>query len=490
MPESVRAITSVGSARPKSVDESRHRLAPPFYLIQPAIAMSDGILIVGSSVTAAVGYHSYFLSDTPDLQPYVGIGVLCALNFVVTLIALGAYRVESLTDRKHQSGQIIWVWTGVFLLLLGILFALKTSTTLSRGATFIFFCVGLLILLAWRGVVARLLTRALTEGTFAKQKTIIIGERNMLLRSNALSMLRRYGYTPAAVFELGSDELSARRGCNALSATLGSAIKTGREEGIENVLLFLSWERRQCIEQILNALSVLPARVHLIPDQWVGRYLGRTYNIGEIWTAELKRAPLTKLEKAVKRAIDLVGAATGILLLSPLMLCTAVLIKLDSAGPLLFTQWRSGFNGRSFRIVKFRTMTVLEDGPVIQQARRGDPRVTRVGRWLRRMNIDELPQLFNVLRGEMSLVGPRPHAVAHDCEYERKIAEYAFRYQLKPGITGWAQCNGYRGETQTLDLMAKRVGMDIWYINNWTIWLDVRIVIRTFAVAAWQSRAY
>jgi undecaprenyl-phosphate galactose phosphotransferase/putative colanic acid biosynthesis UDP-glucose lipid carrier transferase len=156
----------------------------------------------------------------------------------------------------------------------------------------------------------------------------------------------------------------------------------------------------------------------------------------------------------------------------------------------LFTQWRSGFNGRLFRIIKFRTMTVLEDGPVIRQASRNDVRFTGVGRLLRRTNIDELPQLLNVLRGEMSLVGPRPHAAAHDCQYEREIAAYAFRYQLKPGITGWAQFNGYRGETRTLDVMSKRIELDLWYIKNWSIWLDVKILLGTLLKEVWRSDGY
>src|SRR5208282_6358609 len=188
---------------------------------------------------------------------------------------------------------------------------------------------------------------------------------------------------------------------------------------------------------------VLPVPVHLLPDENVARYLNRRmFDVGATWTAELKRARLGKSEQVLKRSIDVLGAGAGLLLLSPLMLVTALLIKLDSSGSILFTQTRNGFNGRSFRIFKFRTMMVLEDGPIIRQATRDDPHVTRLGHWLRRSNIDELPQLFNVLRGEMSLVGPRPHAAAHNSEYERRIAIYAFRYHVKPGITGWAQVNG------------------------------------------------
>jgi undecaprenyl-phosphate galactose phosphotransferase/putative colanic acid biosynthesis UDP-glucose lipid carrier transferase len=195
------------------------------------------------------------------------------------------------------------------------------------------------------------------------------------------------------------------------------------------------------------------------------------------------------LEQALKRSVDVLCAFVGIVMLAPLMLVTTLLIKLDSRGPVLFTQSRDGFNGRSFRVIKFRTMSVLEDGLFIRQATRGDPRVTRLGRWLRWTNIDELPQLFNVLRGEMSLVGPRPHATAHNNAYAQSIAAYAFRHHVKPGITGWAQVNGYRGETKTVDLMAKRVELDLWYINNWSIWLDTKILLRTLLLGL-QASAY
>jgi putative colanic acid biosynthesis UDP-glucose lipid carrier transferase len=163
----------------------------------------------------------------------------------------------------------------------------------------------------------------------------------------------------------------------------------------------------------------------------------------------------------------------------PLFLITAVAVKLDSSGPIIFRQRRSGFNSKEFVIFKFRTMTVLEDGPIITQACRDDLRVTRIGRFLRRLSLDELPQLYNVLRGDMSLVGPRPHALAHDDEYKVHIANYAFRHHVKPGMTGLAQVNGLRGETASLEQMVERVKFDLWYINNWSPGLDLNILLRT-----------
>ena len=176
--------------------------------------------------------------------------------------------------------------------------------------------------------------------------------------------------------------------------------------------------------------------------------------------------------------------------LAPLFAAVAILIRLESTGPLIFRQHRKGFNGREFTIFKFRTMNVLEDGRIIPQARRNDPRVTGIGRIFRATSIDELPQLINVLRGHMSLVGPRPHAVAHDDGYTKLIANYAFRQHVKPGLTGWAQVNGFRGETARLELMERRVDCDLWYIRNWSFWLDLRILILTGFELVRRHNAY
>jgi exopolysaccharide biosynthesis polyprenyl glycosylphosphotransferase len=182
---------------------------------------------------------------------------------------------------------------------------------------------------------------------------------------------------------------------------------------------------------------------------------------------------------ALKRAMDLVLAAGLLCVFAPLLLLIAVLIRLDSPGPILFRQMRLGLNGRPFDILKFRSMSVLENGDRIVQATRNDPRITRVGRILRKTSLDELPQLVNVLKGEMSLVGPRPHARAHDEHYEKLIEIYRLRQTVKPGITGWAQVHGLRGETPTLASMRSRVEHDVWYARNISLALDIEILVRT-----------
>jgi exopolysaccharide biosynthesis polyprenyl glycosylphosphotransferase len=172
------------------------------------------------------------------------------------------------------------------------------------------------------------------------------------------------------------------------------------------------------------------------------------------------------------------------------MALAAIAIKLDSPGPVIFRQTRRGFNGKQFVIFKFRSMTVQENGPNVVQATCDDSRVTTIGRMLRSSSIDELPQLWNVLTGDMSLIGPRPHALAHDNYFETQLSDYAFRHHVKPGITGWAQCNGARGATPTIEHIAKRVKLDLWYINNWSLWLDLLILIRTIFEVLRKRNAY
>jgi exopolysaccharide biosynthesis polyprenyl glycosylphosphotransferase len=191
------------------------------------------------------------------------------------------------------------------------------------------------------------------------------------------------------------------------------------------------------------------------------------------------RKPLSDFSVFVKRAMDIALASIGLLLLTPLFIVVAALIRLDSAGPVIYRQARRGFNGDSFMIWKFRSMRVTESGHHMQQAQRGDARITRIGRFIRTTSIDELPQLVNVLLGQMSIVGPRPHAISHDDQLGKLLATYAHRQRIKPGITGWAQVNGFRGETDTFEAVEGRTLHDLHYIDNWSILFDLWIIVLT-----------
>jgi Undecaprenyl-phosphate glucose phosphotransferase len=276
-----------------------------------------------------------------------------------------------------------------------------------------------------------------------------------------------------------------------LIVDLDRAIYEARALRVEEFAVALRWSSKALLETVRNRLRASPLPVRLLPDYSMRSMLGRAALSvsGRTLSLELQRSPLTAIERAVKGALDIFFATATILLLLPLFAMIAMAIKLDSPGPIIFRQRRNGFDSRQFVIFKFRSMTVLEDGSTVTQAQRGDRRVTRVGKVLRRSSLDELPQLFNVLNGDMSLVGPRPHALAHDIEYNIQIAKYAFRNHVKPGITGWAQVNGLRGETKRLEQMIERVNLDLWYINHWSLGLDMNILLKT-CIEVLRSRAY
>jgi len=251
----------------------------------------------------------------------------------------------------------------------------------------------------------------------------------------------------------------------------------------KEVILFAAGIPLARLRSLERALCILPSTILVVPDAVTEEWLRhKCAPAGTHIAIEVRREPLSRTQRLVKRLMDICLTSIFIVLLLPAFVLIAVAIKLDSPGPVLFFQTRYGLHGRPFRILKFRTMSVLEDGAVVTQARPNDSRVTRVGRILRKTSADELPQFFNVLAGQMSLVGPRPHARAHDEQYAVAIEHYEIRQYVKPGITGWAQVNGLRGETPTLEHMYRRIEHDLWYAGNASLLLDMEIMVRTLFV--------
>jgi polysaccharide biosynthesis protein PslA len=259
----------------------------------------------------------------------------------------------------------------------------------------------------------------------------------------------------------------------------------------DDVFIALPWSRADLVETCLVALMKLPIAVHLSlarPLQALEHV--EVAQVGPVSGLTVTHRPLGRLQQIEKRAFDISVAALALLLLSPLFAVVALLIRLDSPGPVIFRQKRYGLNQEPFRIFKFRTMRAMDDGAVVKQATRSDARVTRIGAHLRRLSIDELPQLINVLIGDMSIVGPRPHALAHDQLYIEKLARYARRHNVKPGITGWAQVHGHRGEIADDSAMLARLRHDLYYVDNWSLWLDVKIVLMTAFSRRAHANAY
>jgi Undecaprenyl-phosphate glucose phosphotransferase len=467
-----------------------HELLRPQF-VEKAVLTADFILIIATSLACSFAYHWATGGNIADVPAFIGVGIVVAANFTVIMAARRNYRIKNLRTFTRQARDATVAWWGVCGMLAVVGFTMKISSDFSRGSSILFFFGGLATFLMWRLLVANFISQSLANGSFATKKVVVIAEKGLIVSSRSLIELRRYGYHSVKTCEVSKEEIARIGVAASLRTKLADVIEVARSERIEDIYLLIGWHHHRIIDSILDALAVLPISIHLVPDESAARFLNSPIaNIGATWTAELRRAPLTRGELAAKRFFDLVLSGIALVTLLPLLLITALLIKLDSRGPVFFLQKRNGFNGHAFNIFKFRTMHVLEDGPAVRQATRNDPRVTRLGRWLRRSSIDELPQLLNVLRGDMSLVGPRPHATSHNSEYEKLIANYAFRHHVKPGLTGWAQVKGYRGETQKIEQMERRVEHDLWYINNWSPLLDLSIILRTMMVMLRQRMAY
>ena len=275
---------------------------------------------------------------------------------------------------------------------------------------------------------------------------------------------------------------------------LGRAIDAAdyvKDNGIEVVFIILPEGGLVRAAKILDDLGDTTASVFYVPDWYVFTLMqSQLYEIEGIPVLEVIETPFYGVDGLLKRIFDIIGASTILLLTLPLWVSIAVAVRVTSPGPVIFRQRRYGLHGEKIIVHKFRSMTVTEDDEQLEQATRDDPRITAVGRFLRRTSLDEWPQFWNVLRGDMSLVGPRPHAVAHNEFYRGAIQGYMSRHKVKPGVTGWAQVNGYRGETRTLERMEKRIELDLEYIRNWSPMLDLKIIFKTVMVVFKDENAY
>jgi len=264
-----------------------------------------------------------------------------------------------------------------------------------------------------------------------------------------------------------------------------------RNHNIHLIFISLPMVQQPRIRKLLDDLHDSTASIYFLPDVNIFELMqARFDNVGGMPVVAICETPFYGVDSVVKNVSDFVFASLILILLSPLMLGIALAVKLTSPGPAIFKQRRYGLNGDEIVVYKFRSMTVSEDGSNIVQAKKGDQRLTKLGAFLRQTSLDELPQFINVLQGRMSVVGPRPHAVAHNELYRKLIRGYMLRHKVKPGITGWAQVNGLRGETEDLDKMQARIEFDLHYLQNWSIWLDLWIIMRTVWVVLRRDNAY
>jgi len=445
---------------------------------------ADAMVIVGLAVLSGLAYHLvvYGEAGPVDLYLHLGIGVGALRLLLSRSLATDMRRPGSTIRKEFQ------LWTVTFLIVIAFAFLLKVSADYSRGAILLFYALGLPLLLLWQASWKRLIREGYIKGALAAHRVLLLGTADKIEEFERKHRPSEFGLIISEAIAWHRQALEDNTaGRVLLREGVRRAIARVRESGVDEVVVLLPWSNTGAINVCADMLMTTPAKVRLGPEAIFDRFIEAPLSrLGPAATLSLLRPPLRPLEIGLKRAFDLIVASMTLVLTLPLLLFVALLIKLDSPGPILFRQRRLGFNQREFQIYKFRTMSVTEDGDAVEQAVKDDARVTRVGRFLRRWNIDELPQLWNVLRGEMSLVGPRPHALTHDRDFESRIASYARRHNIKPGITGRAQVNGYRGPTDSLEKITGRVEHDFYYVDNWSFLLDLSIIVRT----AVSSKAY
>jgi len=412
------------------------------------------------------------------------IGVAVGALVVFANIQRNEYSIGRFSSFSGHFGRFVSVWNLAFFCVLALGFLTKTTELFSRGATGVLYLTGLLALGGMRVVMVGLAGAARRRGLLPRRRLVVVG-----FESQLSAFVARYDLSGSDMQIISAAML--REGEDCLDDDLALAAATVRVLRPDDIFIAVPWAQTRIIEACVDTFLRTPAEIHLGPEAILDRFSeAEVSQLGPISSLNLTRRPLSLLQRIEKRVFDMTLASLALVLLAPLFAIVALAIRLDSPGPVFFVQRRYGFNQEPFRIVKFRTMSAMEDDSNLISATRFDPRVTRIGALLRRTSIDELPQLLNVLAGDMSLVGPRPHALAHDQRYDRRIAQYARRHNVKPGITGWAQVCGLRGEIASEDKMRRRVEHDLYYVDNWSLWLDVKIMAMTVFSSKAHSDAY
>ncbi len=454
--------------------------------LAPLMRLVDLILIY-----VALWLPIYARGQVWDQKAWIA-ATIAAVLFLVIGQSLSVYQSARGARLRAQLLRIWWGWiAGVVPVLLFLLFLSKRSEEYSRIIVSSWFLIAPFLISMWRTGATLLLRELRARGYNTRAAAIVgmteLGEQLARQMKSVPSLgLRTYGFYDDRDEERChpiSPELGTRAG------TLRDLVEAAKTGEVDLIYIAFPLRAEPRINELLRQLSDTTASVYLAADFFVFDLLHtRWVTLGGVPTMSLHETPFYGVDGWLKRLEDIVVASAILMVIAIPMLIIGVCVKLTSPGPALFRQRRYGLNGEVIDVLKFRSMTVTEDGEEIKQATKDDPRITEFGAFLRRTNLDELPQFFNVLGGSMSIVGPRPHAVAHNELYRKKVRGYMLRHKVKPGITGWAQVNGWRGETDTLEKMEKRVEHDLDYIRNWSLLWDLQIIFMTvFGSRAWRN---
>ncbi|WP_377845438.1 undecaprenyl-phosphate glucose phosphotransferase [Bosea sp. UC22_33] len=471
-------------------DVSRFSLG--YGALQPVAAIADALAIMMVGGCATLIYHRLAGSGKKLLDVnFLSVALMTAVLFITLSYLTGGYEPKTRADRRASiiSALKIWALTLAFMVLCA--FLSKVSAQYSRATMILHAAGGAVAITFIRMLWPHLVRQAMENNLVFTTTVLVVRIGDDPDASKAADLVRMRELRNSGLRPVGSQVMSLGLSDGRMEQLIAFVDERFRLGQLNEVILLAGHDALSHLDEVVERLRVVPVPVRFVLDPVTHKVLTRPLKkVGSLILAEYQRAPLSITERFFKRSLDIAVSLTGMMLLSPLLLIAALAVKLDSPGPVFFKQARRGFGGKPFLILKLRSMAVQEDGAAVVQAKRDDARVTRVGRLLRRTSIDELPQLWNVFAGHMSIVGPRPHAVAHDDYYSQLIEDYAFRHHAKPGITGWAQVKGLRGETPHVENMKARIEKDIWYIDNWSIWLDIMIILRTGLVVLGQRTAY
>ncbi len=461
---------------------SAHKLflsAPPSIPVVVA-AIMEPVLATGTLV-ACYRYH-----HTPIDPPTMALIVLQLVLMFPGVNRFGKFSsLGALVDISVS-------WLSVFAVLLLLGYATSSLNAFDQDLLLTWAIATPLV--QWAGVLlGSWLIRTAASRPEARRRSVVIGAGRIGQRvATALLRRRDYGHDLLGMFDDRSQhrigDLPEGMPLLGRLADLPAYIDT---HGVNDVYLTLPLSSQPRIVHLLEALQNTTASLHFVPDVYgVSVIQGRLEDMDGVPVVGLLVTPFTGLNGLLKRASDVVLSLLILGLISPVLLFVALGVKCSSPGPIIFRQNRTGLDGEIIEVYKFRSMRAMDNGPVVQQATRGDTRITRFGAFIRRTSLDELPQFINVLQGRMSIVGPRPHAVAHNEQYRKIVKAYMARHKVKPGITGWAQVNGFRGETDTVEKMARRVEYDLEYLRNWSIGLDLLIIARTIKLVFRDQTAF
>ncbi|MBE0363251.1 putative colanic acid biosysnthesis UDP-glucose lipid carrier transferase [Pseudoalteromonas ulvae UL12] len=444
------------------------------------------ISIITFSLTAAAAFYGVELN-----RVYLTVLLVVLLAFSYLGEAFDLYRSWRAGKFRHM---VLFAWGSLicsFLALLVFAFAFKFSEQLSRVVLTLWFANAFAGIFAWR-LMSRLYKVNRRKLGLSMQRVAVIGATES--GANVFKEIIAHdelGYECIGFFEDRQPERLFEDMHLHVAGSINEAVNKARRGEIDVLFIALPFKAEKRIADILSRLGDTTVDVHFVPDFLLSSLIhARIDHVGDIDTLSVFESPFNGARELIKRTEDIIIGGLILLLISPILVAISIAIKATSKGPVFFKQARYGLHGEKIKVWKFRSMTVMENSDVVTQATKNDSRITPLGGFLRRTSLDELPQFINVILGDMSIVGPRPHAVSHNEEYRQKVEFYMLRHKVKPGITGWAQISGWRGETDTLEKMEKRIEFDLQYIKHWSLWFDLKIIFLTIFKGFTGKNAY